>query len=142
MRRLLPFALLFLAGCAIRNPPCPPPSPPPYVLAPSQPHALVTASATAWTANISWMDVNFFEDGNKIDRSQDDGVTWTLIGTTGPDTQLFIDPGPLTLTSSYCWRVTVYNLFSTATSPKVCAQVLPPALVPPESLNVTIVPPS
>jgi hypothetical protein len=80
-----------------------PPPPPAPIPAPT------TLSATAVSNSqikLAWTDNSTGEDGFKIERSRDQ-ITWTLVGTVGPNIAVFQNTG-LRRNTLYHYRVRAY----------------------------------
>lgn len=84
---------------AFRNGPLPPPAAP----------SALTATATSWQAiTVAWTDLANNEIGFKLDRSLDEGASWSEIASLPADTTSFPDAG-LTANTAYTYRVRAYN---------------------------------
>ncbi|HZL36403.1 MAG TPA: hypothetical protein VFC78_13875, partial [Tepidisphaeraceae bacterium] len=75
--------------------------------APNEP--TVQACALSLTsAQVVWVNHAYNESSFLIERSQDNGATWTTLGTVAPGADTYIDTG-LTPNSSYEYKVTAQN---------------------------------
>jgi len=90
-------------ACVTTPAPAPPPGPP---NAPSVAGVLATYSTAG--ISVSWADNSANEDGFRIERSTDGGVTWTIVGTTSFTT--WSDAGA-PVEQQVCYRAFAFNAF-------------------------------
>ena len=84
----------------------------------------VVAAATSTTVDLSWADGGS-ETGYRIERSTEDSVEWTVIGTTGMDVTAYTDSALLPETT-YLYRVVATNAGGDSPpSPVVSVTTLP-----------------
>jgi hypothetical protein len=95
---------------------------------PNAPGSLAAAVASASAINLSWADNSTDEQGFKVQRSGDGGVTWSEIASLGSNTTAFSSTG-LSAGTGYSYRVYGYNsagnsAFSNMASATTTAPVL------------------
>jgi subtilisin family serine protease len=117
----------------IADPPPPPPSGPPPVPRPTPQPGATNVSANAVDAThiqISWFDSAANETGFRIDRSLDNGATWSQAGTVKAGITTYLN-GSLQAGTQYWYRVRSYDsLGSSPWSDVVSATTLPPPSAP------------
>ncbi|HKI55406.1 MAG TPA: fibronectin type III domain-containing protein, partial [Anaerolineales bacterium] len=77
-------------------------------VAPADPTNLAATLVTSTQVDMSWTDNSNNEDGFRVERSGDGGVTWNEVGTTAADVATFSDAG-LTPGTAYMYRVYAFN---------------------------------
>jgi len=78
-----------------------------YNSVPNSPYLIFLTSVSTSRIDVNWNNVSY-ETGYHIFRSEDGGVTFFQVGTTGADTTVFQDTGLDTYTR-YCYKVNAYN---------------------------------
>jgi hypothetical protein len=76
---------------------------------PQAPQGLVASPTGSTTASLSWTDASDNESSFEVERKKDATGLWSLIGSLGPDAQLFDDAG-LTPNTSYTYRIRACNV--------------------------------
>ncbi|MEA1048645.1 S8 family serine peptidase [Lamprobacter modestohalophilus] len=75
---------------------------------PSAPASLSAMTVSHSAIDLAWSDTADTEDGFKVERSQDNGATWTQIDSLAANTQAFSDTG-LDAETSYEYRLFAFN---------------------------------
>lgn len=78
------------------------------VSVPAAPGALTTSPASSSEIALSWTDNSANEDGFKIERSSDGGVSWADAASTPANVYTFVDAGRAASTT-YAYRVRAHN---------------------------------
>ncbi len=87
------------------GPPTPPTSPP------AAPSGLTAAAPSYNLAHLTWIDNSSNEDQFLVERSSNNGTTWTQIGTTTSNAETYDDTTVLA-TTTYQYRVRAYNSYN------------------------------
>lgn len=77
-------------------------------LPPSAPTSLSAMTTSDSAIDLAWSDTADSEDGFKLERSQDNGSTWTQTHSLAADTEAFSDTG-LDAETTYDYRVYAFN---------------------------------
>src|SRR2546426_948620 len=112
-------------------------------VAPSSPTGLTATAVSSSQISLSWTAANNGGSaitGYKIERSTDDGTTWsTLVANTGSTATTYSDTG-LTHTTTYTYRVSAINSVGTGSpSSTTSATTFAAAPSPPSALTATAV---
>ncbi len=75
---------------------------------PLAPSSLTAAAQSSSLVRLDWLDESADEFGFEIERSTDNGASWSSLASTGPDTTGYDDQDVLPL-SSYLYRVRAFN---------------------------------
>lgn len=75
---------------------------------PRNPGSLTASAVSSSQINLSWNDNSWNEDGFKIERSTDGGVSWTQIATVGRNVKSYSNTG-LSSATTYHYRVRAYG---------------------------------
>lgn len=88
--------------------PAEPSAPVAVTTAPAPPVApTIDVTVAGTTVTVAWSDLAD-ETGYRIERSDDDGATWTVIGSSAPDVTSYEDTG-LAFATTYLYRVVASN---------------------------------
>jgi fibronectin type 3 domain-containing protein len=108
-------------------------------LAPSPPDNLTALAVSATSIRLTWTDTSNNEQGFRLERSADQGISWTLAGTVGPNITLFVDQN-LAPSTTYLYRVQAFNTGGgSAFSNLAVDTTLPPIPVTPANLTAVAV---
>ncbi|HEV8380005.1 MAG TPA: fibronectin type III domain-containing protein [Gemmatimonadales bacterium] len=120
------------SSTACATTPVPPPPPPP-----AAPSAVGARPLGSSTIQISWTDNAMNEDGFRLERSTDDGISWTTAGTSAasPYAWGFFGDTGRTSEQRACYRVVAFNAAGES-PPSNTACTTPPAA--PTNLTVTM----
>ncbi|MEA3643978.1 MAG: S8 family serine peptidase, partial [Lamprobacter sp.] len=80
---------------------------------PSAPASLSAMTVSHSAIDLAWSDTANDEDGFKLERSQDNGATWTQIDSLAANTQAFSDTG-LDAETTYAYRLFAFNSAGTS----------------------------
>ena len=103
--------------------------------APAAPTGLAAAAASASQINLTWTDTSTNEDGFRVERSTDGGVTWTARATLGANATAFADTG-LTAGTTYTYRVRAYNVTGNSAYSNTAAATTPILTLPAAPTNL------
>jgi predicted phage tail protein len=79
------------------------------VCVPAAPTNLTATAVSTSQIKLTWVDQSTQESGFKIERSQEDGSSWSQISTVATNTTIYTDTG-LTCDLTYHYRVRAYNI--------------------------------
>jgi hypothetical protein len=100
------------------------------------PTNLLAIPANSSTISITWTDNSTTESGFRVERSVDNGATWTVLTETSPNETQRYEYGVIPESSRHCYRVRTLH-GSVATSPSNTDCTVPPAA--PTNLTAAVV---
>ncbi len=93
---------------------------------PSAPAGLVAVAAAARQVNLTWQDTSLNENGFRVERSQNGGKSWTLVGSVGANSTIYVD-GTVNARKTYLYRVRAFNDGGNSAYSNVAKVTLPAA---------------
>jgi fibronectin type 3 domain-containing protein len=93
---------------------------------PAAPSNINASPETSTSVSVTWTDNSANEDGFRVERSSDDGASWSAVLQTSADATRSVDDARTAESPRLCYRVVAYNGFGTS-APSGTDCTTPPA---------------